>query len=422
MALTSNKLLDSDVTNATPNSQPWARQVSLSASPLMFGTGLANDLLKSATIALEAKAVFRGGNEPLEFFRDAVARAITNIDERASLLRRFLRHGPYEHDGDIPPELKGLRLTKQEVSKAITFIYSHAVNCFQGQLAELLAVGPFVQLTEELKASGRLPSHSRVYVGDSIFFSEGSAKRRRKAADIHIVSFKADSSRKAVVHALAEVKSYACGAARLQRQLSKHVARVRKGALASISRNKAEKSEFKTFCPKNILLVGITPATWKLPRGFSFTEKDGKTLLKIDTRKPPNEHHYVSQVGPNEWRIVLRWSKEALAFAAYELTFWYMEKLGEALFCEGFPSEWQEMTPAEAGRNAAKMMLYYAILNSPSRRVEQRAIALYNAYGFGYALGMNFRDSNGHRKMLWPEDLREIASSGSTKHGCRIWH
>ena len=174
--------------DATPNSQPYATQVSSSASPLMFGADLANDLLKSITIALEAKAVFREGSEPLEIFRDAVANAITNIDERASLLRRFLRHGPYEREGDIPPELQGLRLTKQEVSKAITFIYSHAVNCFQGQLTELLAVGPFVQLTEELKASGRLPSHSRTYVGDSVLFSEGLARHRRKAADIHIVS------------------------------------------------------------------------------------------------------------------------------------------------------------------------------------------------------------------------------------------
>ncbi|NQT04306.1 MAG: hypothetical protein HQ580_19930 [Planctomycetes bacterium] len=408
--------------DATPNNQPYATQVSSSASPLMFGADLANDLLKSITIALEAKAVFREGSEPLEIFRDAVANAITNIDERASLLRRFLRHGPYEREGDIPPELQGLRLTKQEVSKAITFIYSHAVNCFQGQLAELLAVGPFVQLTEELKASGRLPSHSRTYVGDSVLFSEGLARHRRKAADIHIVSIESGSSRKAVVHALAEVKSYACGATRLQKQIAKHVARVRNGALVSILKNKLEKSEFKTVCPENILLVGITPANWKLPRDFSFTEQDGKTLLKTDTRKPPNEHHYVNQVGPNEWRIVLRWSKEALASAAYELTFWYMEKLGEAIFREGLPSEWQEMTPAEAGRNAAKMMLYYAILHSPNRPVEQRAIALYNTYGFGYALGMNFRDSNGHREMLWPEDLREITSSGLTKHGFSIWH
>ena len=379
--------------DATPNSQPYATQVSSSASPLMFDADLANDLLKSITIALEAKAVFREGSEPLEIFRDAVANAITNIDERASLLRRFLRHGPYEREGDIPPELQGLRLTKQEVSKAITFIYSHAVNCFQGQLAELLAVGPFVQLTEELKASGRLPSHSRTYVGDSVLFSEGLARHRRKAADIHIVSIESGSSQKAVVHALAEVKSYACGATRLQKQRAKHVARVRNGALVSILKNKLEKSEFQTVCPENILLVGITPASWKLPRDFSFTEQDGKTLLKTDTRKPPNEHHYVNQVGPNEWRIVLRWSKEALASAAYELTFWYMEKLGEAIFREGLPSEWQEMTPAEAGRNAAKMMLYYAILHSPNRPVEQRAIALYNTYGFGYALGMNFRDS-----------------------------
>lgn len=36
------------------------------------------------------------------------------------------------------------------------------------------------------------------------------------------------------------------------------------------------------------------------------------------------------------------------------------------------------MTPAEAGRNAAQMMLYYAIPRSLNRRAEQRVIALYN--------------------------------------------
>ena len=38
----------------------------------------------------------------------------------------------------------------------------------------------------------------------------------------------------------------------------------------------------------------------------------------------------------------------------------------------------------------------------------QRAIALYNSYGFGYMLGMNFRNRAGKREMLWPQDLDEI--------------
>ena len=66
-------------------------------------------------------------------------------------------------------------------------------------------------------------------------------------------------------------------------------------------------------------------------------------------------------------------------------------------------------------------MLYYAIQRDLGIRSRQLAIALYNTYGFGYALGMKFRDANGRREMMWPEDLNEIAKTGSTKHGCRIW-
>jgi hypothetical protein len=65
-------------------------------------------------------------------------------------------------------------------------------------------------------------------------------------------------------------------------------------------------------------------------------------------------------------------------------------------------------------------MLYYAILRCRTPRENQRTIALYNTYGFGYALGMSFRNAEGRREMLWPQDLDEILQSGKTKHGCRI--
>jgi len=102
------------------------------------------------------------------------------------------------------------------------------------------------------------------------------------------------------------------------------------------------------------------------------------------------------------------------------MTFWYMEKVGEVLYRAGVPDEWSEMTPAEAGRNAVKMMLYYAILRARTRREDERAIALYNTYGFGYALGTSFRDSQGRRQMLWPEDLREVLDHGANRDGCRF--
>ena len=95
------------------------------------------------------------------------------------------------------------------------------------------------------------------------------------------------------------------------------------------------------------------------------------------------------------------------------------------------------MTPAEAGYNAANENLYYAIRPSAVKAEEskepgkpkltrkevlevQRAIALYNSYGFGYMLGMNFRNREGKREMLWPQDLDEILANGETKTGCRF--
>ena len=97
-----------------------------------------------------------------------------------------------------------------------------------------------------------------------------------------------------------------------------------------------------------------------------------------------------------------------------------MGELGKAIYTENRPSQWLEMTRAEAGRNAAKSMLYYAILRSRTAWESRRAIALYNTYGFGYALGANFKDADGHLEMLWPEDLHEIAAHGKTKHGCFV--
>ena len=116
----------------------------------------------------------------------------------------------------------------------------------------------------------------------------------------------------------------------------------------------------------------------------------------------------------------MKWSKEAIAEAAYEMTFWYMGKVGEIIYTQSVPKEWSEMTASEAGRNAAKMMLYYAILRCRTVREEQRAIALYNSYGYGYALGMNYRNAEGRREMLWAQDLDEILASGTTKNGCHL--
>jgi hypothetical protein len=397
----------------------YAEQIASSFSPQILGPELANDVLLAIRSALSADVVFARANTPESILRGAVATAITNIEDRASQLRRFLRDGPYERDGDIPPNLQGQRLTDEETSRVVTFIYSHVVNCFQGSLAELLALEPCSQLVQDLKADGKLPASARLYLSDAVLLSVKSEEKFHKAADMHAIRIEEGKLPIAVIHGVVEVKSYPCSSTRLKSQLAKHVSRATQGSLVCITRDK-DRSELPGDCTQNVFTVAVTPAAWKLSRNFSFFQKEGKSFLHTEESKPPTVNHVRKQIGANSWHIFLRWSKEALAAAAYEVTYWYMEKLGEAIFSEKLPATLSRRTPAEAGKNAAKMMLYYAIPRSISSRSEQRAIALYNTYCFGYALGMNFRDRKGRREMLWIEDLHEIDRNGSTKYGSKI--
>ncbi len=113
-----------------------------------------------------------------------------------------------------------------------------------------------------------------------------------------------------------------------------------------------------------IARISIVPARWRLPRSFHFEDREDSNFLHVDPPQPPLEKDIITDFGNGRWRVRLRWSHEALAGAAYDMTFWYMKKVGEVVYRHGVPKEWKSMTPKEAGRNAAKMMLYYAILRA----------------------------------------------------------
>jgi len=354
-----------------------------------------------------------------------LAAAIRDIhsDPRGPLFQRFLKDGPYENgDGEIPRELEGRRLSDEETTRIIAFIYSHMVNCFQGALMEMLATAPCLRLLRELQEGGRLPGGARLYVGDVVLAPRSRGSGFAKSADLHILVGHDPSQplSTVAVAGVAEVKSYFCPSKRVRRQLRQHLARARRGLRVGDVVHPPSRIGVGCGPKRDAVRIAVLPARWRLPRTFHFEQGDAGRLLQVDPGSPPSRTDSTVRTGEDEWRITLRWSREALAAAAYELTFWYMERVGEAIYSDGVPEEWSEMTPAEAGRNAAKMMLYYAIARCRTERENQRAIALYNSYGFGYALGMNFRDPDGRREMLWPEDLDEIAASGQTKRGCRV--
>lgn len=312
------------------------------------------------------------------------------------------------------------------------------VNSFKGALTELLAAGACQRLMRDRRLAGRLPAGARLYVGDSVLVRRTTGKGGLKGADLHILE---KTGQRVVVAGVVEVKSGHKSAEALAAQLDKHVRRVRQGLIVAGDEYAPEQVSVGA---KNgdVVRISVQPSEWPLPRTLRF-EQRGKKKRELVLNPPvPLESDAFILRDNGDWHIVLRWSREAIAAAAYEMTFWYMEKVGEAIYTrrEGLPDpkpkDWAEMTPAEAGRNAIKMMLYYAtqpdaILAEEAREHKKplprqiarrmgRAIALYNTYGFGYALGMNFRNPDGRREMLWPQDLDEIARDGRTANGCWI--
>ena len=382
---------------------------------------LAAAVRSSLERAIGRGAVFESGTTPLKIFQHAVDNATRDIRQhpRGELLQRFITQGPYECGGEFPPDLTGKRLTDDETAKAIRFVFSWMVSAFQGRLAELLAAGPIVDLLEPLKARGEIPSGATVYMGDAVTAPRVSGAGRAKAADLHALSDDGVSSAgpRVRVHALGEIKSYAVSERRVRRQLAMHVARCRLGL---VIQDEAITANDIVLAPEPPLMVWVEPASWKLPRGFRFEEADGRVFLRTDPPEPPQGADAVDQLAGGLWHLTLRWSHEALAAAAYAVTFWYMERVGEVAFADPESNPWPEMSPADAGCNAATQSLYYAILRARSRHEDDRAIALYNMYGFGYAIGLNYRGPDGRRRMLWPEDLREILRDGTTREGCGI--
>lgn len=380
---------------------------------------LSQDLRTSLDAGLAAGVVFEVEGDADALFRAAVRQAITAIEseDQDDLLPRFLSVGPYYVNGEIPRGDADRYMTDDEVAAAIRFIHSSAINSFQGQLAKMLAVGPVVRLADTI-ISGRTDP-PQVFVGDTVLaHPPRRIKQWAKAADFHLLDVHEapDGAMSSVmVRGVVEVKSYPSTPDKLRTQLERHVARARRGLKILGA---------KTW-PTQVVVgdgaagpaqIFVVPDTWKLPRRFWFETEGDSSFLHVEPPAPPAGDDRVERLGPREWLVTLRWSQEALAEAAYAMTFWYMGELGRLLYAEhGVPGEWSEMKPEEAGQNAVTMMLYYAILRARTVREESRAIALYNSYGFGYTLGASFVDRRGRREVLFYEDLHEILEHGRSR-------
>lgn len=374
---------------------------------------LARDVRGSIESGLAAGAVF--GHEPnVEvIFRSEVAEAAHSISRgsRGALLRDFILKGPYPGGGAIPATDRDRYLSDADVSRVVRYIHGSAINRFKGVLAELLAIRPLVDL------ASRLRPEATVFVGDVLRTRQLRRSVWAKGADFHLIS-----EESCLLQAVGEVKSYDETLADMLTQLDRHIQRAHLGIRAR-GGHTAPKIQPRSGASA-AARIAVRPATWKLPRTFRFQTTESGRSLVVDRSSPPTDADSVQEVAAKTWLVTLRWSEEALAAAAYDLSFWYMAQVGRLAFEKlGVPREWAEMSPAEAGENAVRMCVHYAPLRAVlnPRRDLGRSTMLQNIYGFGYSLGGHFVDEIGRVESLFAKDLDEIlANGGRTNKGARL--
>lgn len=386
------------------NSKTVTRITEIIHNPL-----LARSICLSIEAGISSESVHVYGKTIMDVFKYSLDTAIREIenDPRGDLFRRFLEYGPLDpaHPEQLTSDGKTF-LSDPECGQAVQFIFSHMVNRFKGELAELLAIAPCLELVRKLKQGQDLLANIDLYFGDTIQERRqvGLENKKQwgglaKGADGLIVKVPKTGSKtgnkKLNVLGVIEIKSMPVPRKKLVKQINHHLKRLEGGV--KLSEHFWEEKQVVLAAPISIMVI---PSTWKISREWSRQDTEsGWELVFPDAQEPPLPVKF-EEVEPSQWLITLNWSKEALEQAAYEMTFWYMSQVGKVIYeNKPLPKEWADMTPEEAGYNSIKMMLYYLILRYISKYQGQRAIKLYNAYSFGYPLAV---DATG---MLWPEDF-----------------
>lgn len=374
---------------------------------------LASAVHKSVGSALRCPFIhIIDGNTAWDVFKRSLDAAIRDIGKhpRGKLFRRLIEYGPYHPDAPESVTSDGeSTLSDTECGLCVEFIFSHMVNRFKGELAELLSIEPCLELVHKLKNEGLLPKGVNLYWGDMV------QERRRtktmkgkfnvrwgsfaKGADGLIVeqisSQHVNPKNVLKIHGVIEVKSMPLSKRKVLDQINSHISRLNGGVKLGAMIWPPDQISYSSM-----LRIIVVPSTWKLSRKWYNVKTDrGRKIVLSEPSEPPIQTR-AEKLQPNLWRIKLAWSQELLNQTAYEMTFWYMSQVSMHVYTKkSLPKGWEYMTAKEAGYNAIKMMLYYILLRHISERQSRLAIKLYNVYSFGYPLGVDSKD------MLWPEDF-----------------
>ena len=349
-------------------------------------------------------------------FKHSLDAAIRDIKEhpRGKLFQRLLEYGTPRDDPEVLISDGKTFLSDPECGSCVDFIYSHMINRFKGELAELLALGPCLSLIHELKQKGHISSLTHLYWGDMIQeprqINPESGNSQQwgsftKGADGLLIE-KVRNVLK--IEGVIEVKSMFLAKKRVLAQINKHIARLRGGV----------KLKGRLFPPDNIqfssgIRIIVLPSSWHVSRKWRRVETERGWQIVFPKNSEPPIQTQAQELEPDLWKITLAWSQEALHQAAFQMTFWYMAQVGRNVYTkQNLPGPCSYMTPAEAGQNTVKQELYYIPLRYISERQQRLAIKLYNVYGYGYPLGVDAQKILTKRKgmlwrneILWPEDI-----------------
>ena len=133
---------------------------------------LASAIHRSVASALGCPFVHLVADKTIwDVFKESLHAAIRGIEDhpRGKLFQRLIEYGPY---GPDHPEVLNSdsesTLSDLECGSCVEFIYSHMVNRFKGELAELLALEPCVTLIQRLQKEGHFPSGVHLYWGEMV--------------------------------------------------------------------------------------------------------------------------------------------------------------------------------------------------------------------------------------------------------------
>ena len=205
--------------------------------------------------------------------------AIRDIKEhpRGRLFQRLIEHGP------LLPDSSSSDGTLTDIECGIQFIYSHMVNRFKGELAELLSIEPCLCLMHRLQADRRLPPNAILYTGDDV------QERRRtrsgwgsfaKGADGLVVSH---AGKALEVHAVIEVKSMRMAVRRVLAQMQRHINRL--GGGIRLGNTEWLPEQIKA---SDIIQIIVQSSSWRLSSEWKSVQTgDARRIDLPEPSAPP---------------------------------------------------------------------------------------------------------------------------------------